>query len=480
MKVGERGFLLTLARALACLSLSLLLQACDSAPASTVGASPAPAPVVATPQPKPPKGPGLFETEMTLTVTPSNATITVKQYDNPDKGETKHGPTATFIVPKWARLTVTAEASGWASKTYDLTEPYNQYELVLDERLSGPGPSTQPTNQVIQYVTNISPNISPTINPNISPTINGGQSAQGQTTPPAPQPAPKLVSDAFAAPAAPPTHAVSRISAPPNHRYAIVMGICQCRDSHIPKIDYAERDAQSFYDYLVAADGGRYAPTDVLELLGQEVTYAGMRGALVDWTGAHVHSGDMLTIYFAGHGTPDAPDSKNLYLVTYDTDYNKIDSSAYPMRYIKDAIQNDIHAQNVLVIVDACHSGGVGAAFDDKSRAIGIAPARINEMTQEQISAGPNTIVFTSAGSDQVAKESSELDGGHGLFTAYLLRGLRGEAAPAKGQPVPFTNLVLYVQRKVRDDTHELQIPDISGSLDPTLKIANDPPPGGE
>ena len=72
-----------------------------------------------------------------------------------------------------------------------------------------------------------------------------------------------------------------------------------------------------------------------------------------------------MTIFFAGHGSPQSPDKPdNLFLLPYDTQYDSVATTGFPMWDIETALRRFILAQKVVVIAEACHAGGVGQAFD--------------------------------------------------------------------------------------------------------------------
>jgi uncharacterized caspase-like protein len=53
----------------------------------------------------------------------------------------------------------------------------------------------------------------------------------------------------------------------------------------------------------------------------------------------------------------------------YDTQYDNIAATGFPMWDIQTALKRFIKARKVVVIADACHSGGVGHSFDIARRA---------------------------------------------------------------------------------------------------------------
>jgi len=104
-------------------------------------------------------------------------------------------------------------------------------------------------------------------------------------------------------------------------------------------------------------------------LIDQNASYRDIRDALFVWLEQALEE-DVVTIYFAGHGSPNSPDSPdNLFLLPYDVQYDSIATTGFPMWDIETALKRFIKARKVIVIADACHAGGVGQSFDIARRA---------------------------------------------------------------------------------------------------------------
>jgi len=268
-------------------------------------------------------------------------------------------------------------------------------------------------------------------------------------------------------------------------RFAIVIGVSQYADSRIPPLRYAARDAKAFYDWLVSPSGGRYSPNHVRLLLDKEATAASIRKALFVWAKQAIRE-DMMTIYIACHGSPESPDSpENLFLIPYDTDFANIASTAFPMWDIETALRKRfINAGTVAIIADACHSGGVGAEFLTARRGIGgVTPGLVSSGLADlsEVSSRESTqdarkerwvFVLTASGTNELSQESPQWGGGHGVFTYFLLEGLRGAADYNKDGRVTWGELVPFVSEKVRRATRSKQRPVVSGKYDPSVGLA--------
>jgi len=254
-------------------------------------------------------------------------------------------------------------------------------------------------------------------------------------------------------------------------RWAIVIGVGRYGDHRIPQLRYAIRDAREFYGWLTSADGGRHAPDNTKLLIDKDATAANIRDALFEWL-KQAQEEDLVTIYFSGHGTPESPERpENLFLVPYDADYDKIASTCFPMWDIETALKRFVKARKVVVIADACHAGGIGSEFADARRAIGIQANKVGQAFQDLSQVGDGVCVITSAGPKQLSRESEKWGGGHGVFTYFLLKALKGEADYNKDKRVTLGELIPYLSEQVRRETNSAQSPEVAGKFDPALTL---------
>lgn len=255
-------------------------------------------------------------------------------------------------------------------------------------------------------------------------------------------------------------------------KWAVVIGVSHYQDSRIESLRYAAADAKVFYDWLTSPTGGRYAPSQVKLLLNERATGQNIRQALFEWLDQPLQE-DMVTIYFAGHGTPASPDkTENLYLLPYDTQYDSIAATGFPMWDIKTALKRFIKSEKVVVITDACHSGGVGQSFDVARRSgRGISVNPVTSELQNLSGVEKGICVLTASGNEQLSRESRKWGGGHGVFTYYLLQGLEGDADYNENQVVNMGELTSFVSEQVRRETQNAQTPTVSGRYDPALAI---------
>jgi len=254
--------------------------------------------------------------------------------------------------------------------------------------------------------------------------------------------------------------------------WAVIIGISQYQDTRIPSLRYASTDAQAFYNWAISPKGGKYAPSRIKLLINNEATQRNIKDSLFVWLKQALEE-DVVTIYFAGHGSPESPDSpENLFLLPYDVQYDNISTTGFPMWDIETALKRFIKAQKVVVIADACHAGGVGQSFDIARRAnrsIKVNPISSGLQNLSQI--GDGVCVISASDDKQFSQEGKQWGGGHGVFTHFLLKGLEGEADYNKDTRVTLGELIPFISEQVRRATKNAQAPTVAGKFDPALSI---------
>ena len=255
--------------------------------------------------------------------------------------------------------------------------------------------------------------------------------------------------------------------------WAVVIGVSKYNDSEITPLRYASKDAKAFHDWLISPSGGKYSTSQMKLITDEQSTYQNIREALFVWL-QQALAEDVVTFYFAGHGSPESPDSPdNLFFLPFDTKYDNIATTAFPMWDIETALKRFIKAKKVVVIADACHSGGVGQAFDIARRASrGIKKNTISAGFQNLSQIGDGVCVISASDADQYSQEGQQWGGGHGVFTHTILEGLKGNADYNNDSYVTLGELIPYLSQTVRRETRNAQSPTVSGKFDPALSIA--------
>jgi uncharacterized caspase-like protein/photosystem II stability/assembly factor-like uncharacterized protein len=244
-------------------------------------------------------------------------------------------------------------------------------------------------------------------------------------------------------------------------RWAVVVGISKYQDPKVGALRFADRDAQAFHDFLLSerAGLGGFKRENTMLLLNERATTRRIRGALREFLKAATPD-DVVYLYFAGHGAPDPERLSDLYLIAHDTKVDSIASTGVPMEDIHEATRR-VLAEDMVIIVDACHSAGVGTP--DGRRSSGM--NQINQVFLQQLEGSSRSkVIMTASREAQLSQEDERWGGGHGVFTHHLLQGLRGVADEEGNSDgiVSIDELFQSVERHVRRDTRNAQVPTIN------------------
>lgn len=239
-------------------------------------------------------------------------------------------------------------------------------------------------------------------------------------------------------------------------RWAVIVGISRYENPGVPNLRYSDKDARSYYEFLKTEQGGAFEEDHMRVLLNEQATLENLRSALFEFLRRAIDT-DFVSIYFSGHGNPEPGNPNNLYLLTYDSDPNKLATTAFPMWDVNTALSRYITAKKVVIFTDACHSGGVLATGIAEKGFVGGKSNLINRYLADLANAKEGVVVFTASQAGEVSQEREDL--GHGVFTYYLLEGLRGKADLDNDYTVTVGELMDFVEDQVKRETNGNQRP---------------------
>ena len=145
--------------------------------------------------------------------------------------------------------------------------------------------------------------------------------------------------------------------------------------------------------------------------------------------------------YYAGHGSPDIKENK-MYLIPYDGDPNYASQTGYELDRLYDQVA-ELGAQSVTIFLDACFSGA------NRNNEMLLADARPVYIEVEGPTARGNVSVFAAATGKQISSAWPEKK--HGLFTYFMLKGLRGEADRNADREITLDELSQYITGNVSE-----------------------------
>ena len=254
-------------------------------------------------------------------------------------------------------------------------------------------------------------------------------------------------------------------------RWAVVIGISQYKyntawnpQKGIQDLRYAHQDARAFSDFLKSPAGGGFSDDRVVLLTNQAATVKEVRKAIGDFLAQSLED-DLVILFFAGHGSPDPKNPQNLYLLCHDTEPDNFYGTALPMWEIDIALTRSIRSKRVFILADACHSAGVGS-----TRAIMVSN-RINTYMDALARSKKGVTKITASRANELSQEKEFPEGGHGVFTHYLLEGLQGKADDNRDGFVTMEEAYQYLFDRVRSETRHSQNPWSSEYLNNDIPI---------
>lgn len=200
-------------------------------------------------------------------------------------------------------------------------------------------------------------------------------------------------------------------------RFALVVGIEAYRDAGIAPLRYAVRDAMALAEALSSTC--RF--DDVRVLAGEEgpeePTAANVLIAL-DGLTKDAEDGDAFLFFFAGHGIER---DKHTWLLTRDAYSGSPRVGSLPLADLQDALPRHVGAR--ILLIDACRNSPYAARGDLPNTLSEVVARDVKAAARRSTKQHGTTAVLFACGPGQRAYEWPAK--GHGVFTHYLLEGLR-------------------------------------------------------
>ena len=256
--------------------------------------------------------------------------------------------------------------------------------------------------------------------------------------------------------------------------WGVVVGVNEYQDDGITDLKGSVSDAWIFYHYLASPAGGKVPRGQLKLLLNHEATRTNVEGAIGNFLGQSCPQ-DKIIIYFAGHGAPEPGHPEEAFLLVHDTRLANMVGSAISMSRLPEFLKwRNQDVGELLLVVDACHSGNImfpgkrgvkkppRVAARERSGAISKSIKTLGEKRQ-------SWSVISAAAANQYAGELQGACGGDveytgGIFTCYLLEGLKGDADANRDGAVSITEVFQYVRKRVSRATAGTQTPMFSGN----------------
>jgi hypothetical protein len=217
--------------------------------------------------------------------------------------------------------------------------------------------------------------------------------------------------------------------------FAVIVGVSDY-DGTFADLKYADDDADKFLIQLKMSMPRETASGKVVQLKNAQATAQNVLNAIDDVFG-RAGENDFVIFYFSGHGSPGN-------FIPTDHLSNVISHNAIKERFKRTP------AKYRLCIADACFAGSIGSEANNYS-----------SISATQDLKDARLAVILSSKSTQTSQETSSLQ--QGVFSYYLIKGIRGAADINNDKYVTAGELFVYTRTRVTERSGGKQVPVIYG-----------------
>jgi len=232
--------------------------------------------------------------------------------------------------------------------------------------------------------------------------------------------------------------------------WAVIVGVA--RYQHMPVLKYTDDDAYHTYAFLKSPEGGALPDSQIRVLIDEDATRGNilrtMRNVFL-----RADENDVVILYFSGHGLPGS--------------FLPVDFNGFNNKVKHEDIKNIFKASKAkhkLCLADACHSGTLTAM-----RSIPLENTLKKFYSAFDNSTGGTALLMSSKG-EEYSLEDQGLR--QGIFSHFLIRGLKGEADKNKNKIITVQELYDFVFKKVRNYTGNAQSPTLTGVYDSRMPVS--------
>ena len=231
--------------------------------------------------------------------------------------------------------------------------------------------------------------------------------------------------------------------------WAVIVGAAQY--NHLVSLRFTDDDAYLVYAFLRSPEGGAVPENQIRLLIDEDATRSGILAAM-NTLFQKADDNDEIFFYFSGHGI-----EGSFLPIDYDGYNNNLQHEE-----LKNIIEKS-RAKHKIIIADACHAGSIG----NPRNPIHL---ELEKFYRAFVSTKGGTALFMSSKSEEYSLEDNGLRSG--VFSHFLIKGLKGPADQDHNNIVTVKEAFDYVQRNVRTYTANVQTPLLLGTFDQAMPFA--------
>lgn len=240
--------------------------------------------------------------------------------------------------------------------------------------------------------------------------------------------------------------------------HALVIGIANYNEVR-PLPDAVLNDARDIATVLQSANYCGFPASSIRILLDDQASLSAMRAALAELASS-AGPNDTVVVFFSGHGARLGSGAMETSgLVPVDCRIGDLQGSLLHEAEFSDAL-TAIKAKRLLVLIDACHSGGAGILKGEQPGDIRFG---FDEKTLQHLAQGAGRVIIASS---RASETSLVMPGArNSVFTERLLEALKGNARTVGDGLIRVFDIFNYVAEQVRGT--------VPGRQHPVFKASN-------
>ncbi len=230
--------------------------------------------------------------------------------------------------------------------------------------------------------------------------------------------------------------------------WALIVGVSTY--DHLPGLKYADDDAYQVYAFLKSPEGGALPDEQIRLVIDESATIPNIL-AQMQALFYKADKNDVILMFYSGHGL-----DGSFVPIDYNGRNELLDH-----RKLKEVFEKS-SARHKICIADACYSGSL--AVDKK-----INKEFLEEFYKEIDETAPGMAFLLSSKDREVSLEDRGLK--QGIFSHFLIRGIKGEADTNENGIVTIGELHGFLHEAVSKYTGGQQTPVLSGEYDENMPL---------
>lgn len=223
------------------------------------------------------------------------------------------------------------------------------------------------------------------------------------------------------------------------NKWGLIIGVENYAEATmLPTAEFVKSDALLVKEYFIRFLG--IPKENIITLFDNDATKGRIQAYVKEHLQRNLDNTSMLFVYFAGHGTVELNEkSFTPFILPSDGHPRYLSSTAYKL----DDFYNDLDAlkiRKIVVFIDSCFSGA-----GEKDRAVlpPMLEVNRNELNSRKI--------ISIQATKNTQTSHAYPDKKHGLFTYFLLKGLRGTADYDFDMKITIEELFTYIEDNVEN-----------------------------